>query len=83
MMSVQNLHVDSCLLIIINGPLLTINYEFSDNTTFCVISDTFNVARIYTSGNYRHGKHLCNYQYLFGVSLTVLKTIQPKFSELQ
>jgi len=45
---------------IINGPLLTINYEFSDSATFCVMSDNFNVARIYTSRNYRHGKHLCN-----------------------
>jgi len=65
MASLQNLHVDSCLLIIINGPLLAIDYEFSDSTTFCVMSDNFNVARICTSGNYRHGKCLCNYQYLF------------------
>jgi len=56
MASLQNLHVDSCLLIIINGPLLTINYEFSDSATFCVMFDNFSVVRIYTSGNYRHGK---------------------------
>jgi hypothetical protein len=65
MTSLQNLQVDACLLMIINGPFLTINYEFFDSATFCVMSDNFSVARIYTSGNYRHGKHLCNYQYLF------------------
>ena len=53
MAALQNLHVDSCLLIIINGPLLTINYEFSDSATFCVMSDNFNVV-IYTGRNYRH-----------------------------
>jgi hypothetical protein len=65
MMFLQNLLVDSYLLMIINGPLLTINCEFSDSAAFCVMSDNFYVARFYTSGNYKRGKHLYNYPYLF------------------
>jgi len=69
----QNLHVDSCLLIIINGPLLTINYEFSDSATFCVMSDNFNVARICTSGNTDVENVCVTINIYLGVSLTVLK----------
>jgi hypothetical protein len=56
MVATQTVNLDYCVLIIISGPLLTINnYKFADSATFWVMSNNFNVARIYTSGNYRSG----------------------------
>jgi hypothetical protein len=75
MVALQNLHVDSCLLIIISGPLLTI-------MKFLIVQHFVQLGSIPLE--ITDVENICiTISIYLGVSLTVLKTIWPKFSELQ
>jgi hypothetical protein len=51
----KNLHLDSCLLVIINGPLLTINnYKFADSATFWLCLTIL----MYVTEGFRRGRNV-------------------------